>query len=306
MNPEDLVIEGPLEPKWTHEFTGLGDNWHITNCSMLPFGDKLLLAYRVGWSGSKVFIGQVHEGMRVDSPKEVVVKHELATGGLEDPRLFVHDGKLHLSVTGVRVTRGYDTLGRQLVIRLNSAMEVEEVWEPKYLWTTQWEKNWQVFGNGGGLYAIYSIKPWRVVHLIQGKAEPILEVESGVPWHFGRARGGSPPYRVGNEYYCFFHGTDHSERKRGGISIYTMGVLTFEAKFPFRPLRATKEPIMWPITSDLAYNEELKDKHYVACVFPCGAYHEAGEWIVSYGHNDKACRISAFDAKEIEERLCPI
>lgn len=306
MTPEDLVIEGPLTPRWTHEFAGLGDNWHITNCSMMPFGDKLYLAYRVGWFGSKVYIAQVHEGMRVDSPKEIIINHEFAAGGIEDPRLFTHNGKLHMSFTGVRFTKGLNTIGRQLIVRLNANLEAEESWEPSYLWTTQWEKNWQVFGNGGGLYAIYSIDPWRVVHLIQGKADPVIEIEDAVKWRFGLARGGAAPYRLGNEYYCFFHGTDHSPRYTGGLSVYTMGVLTFEAKYPFKPLRATKEPILWPVTSDLAYNADAEAHHKVASVFPCGAYHETDQWIVSYGHNDKTCRISSFDAAKIEERLCPI
>lgn len=211
-----------------------------------------------------------------------------------------------MSFTGVRFTKGLNTIGRQLIVRLNANLEAEESWEPSYLWTTQWEKNWQVFGNGGGLYAIYSIDPWRVVHLIQGKADPVIEIEDAVKWRFGLARGGAAPYRLGNEYYCFFHGTDHSPRYTGGLSVYTMGVLTFEAKYPFKPLRATKEPILWPVTSDLAYNADAEAHHKVASVFPCGAYHETDQWIVSYGHNDKTCRISSFDAAKIEERLCPI
>lgn len=300
MKSQDLAARGGVEPLWTRTITGLFHDPHATNCSLLPFEGRRLFAYRAGWFGSRIHVAELDENFKVLSSAELRLPHPLAVGGQEDPRLFVHRNKLHVAFVGVRKLASDRTVGRQLIARLSGDLRAEEVWEPQYLWTTQWEKNWQPFGFGEDLYAVYSMDPWRVVHLLDGKARPVLEQRPGVRWGFGVTRGGAAPVRKGREYYCFFHGTDKRFQGDGDPCVYTAGVCTFEAKFPFRPLRQTAEPVLWPDMGSVVPGWG------VATVFPCGAYFDKDKWVVSYGSNDFDSRVSAFDAAEIEDRLTPV
>ena len=38
-------------------------------------------------------------------------------------------------------------------------------------------------------------------------------------------------------------------------------------------------------------------------LFPCGAVLKDGKWLISYGQQDRECRIAVFDAKAIEAVL---
>ncbi|WP_020472436.1 glycoside hydrolase family protein [Zavarzinella formosa] len=310
--PDYLPLNGEetrpgLVPRWTHQFgAGLVPDRHQTNCSLMPFSGRLLLAYRTGWVGANIHIAEIHEDMTPGGSKTIRLPHPMCVGGREDPRLFAHDGAMHLSFIGVRLRQpGNHTVARQLFARLDNDLNAVRVWEPKYDRTTEWEKNWQPFSHDGRLFVVYSMRPWVVLELTGDLALPVSEA-TGVPWKFGLPRGGAAPVLHNGEWYAFFHGTDKSGYDRGLPAIYTTGVCTFESKPPFRPLRITREPILWPVMADLPKGPHGGKSWYAATAFPCGAYLDGDQWVVSYGHNDHWCRVSAFDAKQIEERLCPI
>jgi len=295
-----------LTPTWTHQFNDLKQDKHVTNCSMIPWRGRLLLAYRTGWVGADIHIAEVMHDRSTRHLTTLDLQHEKCVGGREDPRLFVHDDELYLSFIGVRVYQpGNRTVARQLFARLSDDLQPLNVWEPEYEKTTPWEKNWQPFSHAGELCIVYSMRPWTVLKLVDGKAEPVSE-SPGVPWGFGLPRGGAAPILHGNEWYAFFHGTDKKQYERGKPAIYTTGVCTFENQYPFRPLRITREPILWPVMEELPAGPHGGETWYAATAFPCGAYFDSGEWVVSYGHNDHWCRASSFKAEEIEGRLCKI
>lgn len=297
-----------LTPRWTHQFgPGLIPNANQTNCSLMPWRGRLLLAYRTGWFGSRIHAAEIHEGMRPGPSRTLALRHPLGVGGREDPRLFVHDDALHMSYIGVRIYRrdGKEhTVARQLFVRLDDGLNVVREWEPAYAATTEWEKNWQPFSHGGRLFVVYSMRPWVVLELAGDRAVPVSH-HPGVPWSFGFARGGAAPVLHNGEWYCFFHGTDKRGHATDLPAIYTVGVCTFEDKPPFRPLRITREPILWPVMEDLPPGP-VAGRWYAATAFPCGAYLDRDQWVMSYGHNDHWCRASAFGVNEIEDRLCPV
>ncbi|WP_020472921.1 hypothetical protein [Zavarzinella formosa] len=296
-----------LVPRWTHQFgPGLVPATHQTNCSLIHFKGRLLLAYRTGWVGANIHIVEIGPDMIPDRSKTISLSHPMCVDGQEDPRLFVHEGALHLSFIGVRLRQpGNHTVARQLFSRLDNDLNAVRVWEPRYDRSTEWEKNWQPFSHDGRLFVVYSMQPWVVLELAGDLALPVSEM-AGVPWKFGLPRGGAAPVLHNGEWHAFFHGTDKSGYDRGLPAIYTTGACTFENKPPFKPLRITREPILWPVMSDLPKGPHGGKSWYAATAFPCGAYLDGDQWVVSYGHNDHWCRVSAFDAKQIEERLCPI
>lgn len=271
------------------------------NCSILPYKGRMLLAYRTGWSGSRVHVCEVNDYYKPSPSVTLDLRHPLSVGGREDSRLFVHDGKLHLAYVGVRVVshKPRHIVARQLFARLSDDLEIEHEWEPAYAGSEPmtWEKNWQPFSFDGRLYAVYSMRPWTVLELTDGKATEVGEPHKGIPWVHGVPRGGAPPVRRGDEFYCFFHGTDKGVRP----SYYTMGVCTFEATPPFRPLRITRAPILRP---DLERGKLIKrEQSFAVTVFPCGAFRDGNRWVVSMGDCDHYCRVAEFDAAEIESRL---
>jgi len=277
------------------------------NCSALLRQGRLLLAYRTVWGwGSRLCIAALdHATYQPRGPSwHLLLDHPLCAAGQEDPRLFVHGGQLHLAFIGARATGPAAVCCQQMFARLTDDLAVAEVWHPAYAGSQAWEKNWQPFSHGGALYAVYGMCPWQVLHLHAGCAVALPAAHLALPWSAGLPRGGAPPVLVGDEYYCWFHGTDKSDP---GLTRYSVGVCTFAARPPFRPRRCTQYPVMLPNEAAVPRSpSDPRRRWYASVVFPGGAYLDRGRWVVSYGYHDSQCRLAVYDAAAIEERLSPL
>ncbi|HYE77931.1 MAG TPA: hypothetical protein VEI97_08095 [bacterium] len=304
--PHHPAAAGPLVPvrDVIVDRTRLVPNPQQMNNSVLPYKGRLLMAYRTGWSGSRVHVCELDPATYTPGPSTTLdLRHRFAVGGREDPRLFAHDGRLHLAYVGVRQTGPKAVVARQLFAVLNDDLTVEREWEPQYGLSTSWEKNWSPFSHGGKLYAVYSLRPWVVLELRDDESTAAVgDHHKGLPWSHGLPRGGAPPVLHDGEWYCWFHGTD----KRKSPALYTVGVCTFEADPPFRPLRCTRAPVLRPDLTLRQPDGSEAGQWYAATQFPCGAYFEAGRWVVSMGRNDHWCAVSEFDAAQVEGRLAPV
>jgi predicted GH43/DUF377 family glycosyl hydrolase len=112
-------------------------------------------------------------------------------------------------------------------------------------------------------------------------------------------RGGATPVfdlhpELGSVFYHFFHGC----LKRVQGSVYTIGCAVFEAKAPFRILRQTPKPLMWP---DLPAVGENVTKRYV--LWPGGAVAHRGAWHIACGIDDSFSRIVRIPFAEVEAAL---
>jgi len=269
------------------------------NCSIFERGDEVLLAVRAGWSGANLHVCTL--GQRDWQPRAATAiypSHALCHAGREDPRLFLHDGRLHVFFAGVQVAGG-KTIVHPMVSRLADDLHVEDTWQLEYAHRQHWEKNWQLFSWAGELFAVYSIRPHLVVHLQDGRvAHPFKKIDWKPRWSGGHLRGGAAPVRVGNEFYAFFHGAvdrPGQDPKR----VYSIGVYTFQAHPPFAPLRMTPVPLLWPRDDDRPRGLAI------SVVFPCGAIRRGGDWIVSYGYHDQWCELAWFAGDDIEKALLP-
>ena len=278
----------------------IGQN-HRFNASLLFWQGDYLLAYRDGWAGSEIWLTWLEKtsgGFQpLGKPWKLNLFHPReAAYGREDPRLFVHQGRVHVAYVGV--IGPVEVLHTSvLYARLRADLsDAEEIFYPYYPKRNAWEKNWSFFSHDDQLYAVYSIAPHRVLriegnyaydaHLSPCPAQWLLQTEM---------RGGSAPVRVDDEYWCFFHSRVEEPRRR-----YVMGLYTFEAKPPFRPKRFVSQPLLW---ADPATNPD----NYADVVFPCGAVLEKKKtWYVSMGIHDRWTEIVQIPHDALQEVLQPL
>ena len=171
-----------------------------------------------------------------------------------------------------------------------------------------YEKNWTPFWdpNERALKWSYAWKPFHVVMEPDDYSATAGEVPdittdatpNPLPWTGGVIRGGAAPVRVnlGDEelLYYFFHGA----LKRPQGTVYTVGCLVTEGKPPYRVLRQTPTPLIWP---DLPALDETVVKRYV--VWPGGAVCAYGSWWLALGIDDTCCRIVRLSIQEVDAAL---
>jgi predicted GH43/DUF377 family glycosyl hydrolase len=214
----------------------------------------------------------------------------------DDPRILVWRGKVFVA---------YTDRNHQWLAELDENFETVRAWRSQQVRT---EKNWQFFIHDDELYCVYTMRPYVVCKLELHENREIRIVEQyktpfAHMWKWGQPRGGSLPIRVGDRYAAFFHShtiADVGDPKK--IRIYHAGYYEFEAKPPFRPLVFSSKPVLSADVDDLPRSF---NRHSV--VFPCGAILNTSSsdlkengWVVSYGYNDKECRIAVVDPEELE------
>lgn len=222
----------------------------------------------------------------------------------EDPRLWWFEGKLHLSYTMWRRTLQQN--GKWLYMpriescTLDKDFNVTETQE--YSWggnrQGQMQKNWTFFEHDGQLHWTYFYDPHQVVKIEDGM-EKLAGNHKGMEWQWGVIRGGTPPVRVGNEYWAFTHS------RQGNIfaaqeARYFAGVYCFEAGGQFKPTRWIPEPLLVGSELDKQWAGNLK------CVFPSGCVRRGDDLVVSIGSNDMECAIGVFSIDELAKKMIPL
>jgi len=268
---------------------------HHFNCGLIEHNGKTILASRQDWHDASIWL---HELVGVDEQRPRVTKsvrlntgHPRSCKASEDPRLFVHRGKLHVAFTGYERRPGVEA-ANHLYASVDDHWQVEDVWEAAYAERKPWEKNWATFSTGDDLFAIYSHKPHTILRIDGRRATKLFVNDQRLPWSGGEIRGGASPVRVGDEFYHFFHGY----LRRGGEIrwVYSVGLYTFEAKPPFRITRMCSEPVLM---------SEGRVREDADIIYPCGAIIRNGWWHISYGFQDQSCHIATLVAADVERVL---
>ena len=308
------------------------------NPSMIVHQGRLILATRDSWGHSKVALWHLTNTSedwtgewKADAIGSYAANHPQAPR-LEDPRLFhVPDertGELRLcsmfnlpdGYPPKRVQVGYVQFASDL-----SGVDHVEVYQSPH--KNAYEKNWSPFWAEGALRWVYHTWP---EHVVLSEYDTKI-TPNPLPWKAGVVRGGAAPVFVPryqpeithvNEvtnrlmcgdrtathgiyhplvqrdcYYHFFHGC----LKRVQGSVYTLGCAVFEAVPPFRVLRQTPKPLMWP---DLPAIGENVVKRYV--LWPGGAVPHASAWHVAVGVDDSYSRIVRLPFAEVEAALSDV
>jgi len=145
---------------------------------------------------------------------------------------------------------------------------------------TPTEKNWQFFEHEGELFCMYSIAPYVIGRVSGTTLELVINEPAPFDWPFGVPHGGTPPVRVNDEYFTFFH----SDLTLSSRRVYVAGVLSFEARRPFRITGYHPEPVM-------RAGKDNRDHARLYVVYPGGAIFEDGLWQIAYGWHDMKCKL---------------
>ena len=273
---------------------GKGNTHRRTNCSILRYQGRLLLAYRVDLGGCRVWISELGEDLVPSKGVCLKLDHFRARYGQEDPRLFIHRDRLHVQYAGVEGMQGPTSV---LYALLRDDLSVERICYPHWWQRPAWEKNWGMFSHEGELHAVYSIDPHVIFRVEGDSAWPAYGTgPNPLPWSGGSRRGGSAPVRVGDEYVSWFHGHRH---KPGVGFYYSGGVYSFDGNPPFRPTRGIGYPVWSPDSTKRHMNASATQD----VIYPSGAVLDGNRWLVSAGHQDTECLVAEFDAFEIEKLL---
>ncbi len=268
----------------TIRFSNEGDlpGPHRFNASIVRFRDRIVCAYRTGWAGSEIVAGwlDLPTFRMTDARLLLHLRHRRAGIGREDPRLFVHNDRLHVMYTAFN---GDATV---LYALLHDDLSVDEVFEPRYDKRQKWEKNWVFFSAGGRLYCIYHSRPYHVVLEVDG--ERIVNeytTPNAQPWSGGRIHGGCSPVfdtRTGR-FVHFYHGFIETDMRR-----YNVGFTAFEPKPPFRVLHQSPAPILF------ADDATRPADQYCSCVFPGGVVETHDSWVMAAGVHDRWAEFFTF------------
>lgn len=210
----------------------------------------------------------------------------------EDPRSIQQNGTTWVSACNFivfpRKPRELWTGAHQTLMEVNDKWQCVKRHDPVYGGNgpnvgvvKHLEKNWLWFFHEDQLHMLYSASPHKIIRF-DSPTKPGKEfVTEAMTWKYGHIRGGTPPIRVGREYWTFFHSsmdTGNKYRRR-----YYMGAYSFFDTSPFKINRITIEPLLAGSHEDYW----LPDKPLV--VFPCGSVYENGQWLISFGVNDLKC-----------------
>lgn len=219
---------------------------------------------------------------------------------LEDPRVFQDGWSIWLSCCNfVWNQNNKSTYTHQVLFRLDANFTSLERHDVPCIGNganlalnTRSEKNWLWFNHEGLMHMIYATQPHMVVKFNTSFEQPenyLLYPE--YEWKYGEIRGGTPPIRIGDEYWSFFHSSlpapEHNSRR------YHMGAYAFEAKAPFKPTRITREPLL-----SGSRHDRIKPRSPLV-VFPCGSKLDKGQWTVSFGVNDLDCALIEIPHNEL-------
>lgn len=204
---------------------------------------------------------------------------------MEDARAVWHEG--HFWVSHVVWERHRPFGGKQALSKFTPDWKLVEMIKPAFgknehdpdVTVARTEKNWVWFLHEGAWHCVYSFSPQHTVFKL-GDPLPIKSKSDASLWNYGEIRGGTPPVKVGDEYFTFFHSSIPWKKRQ---KRYYVGAYAFEAEPPFRVTAITNEPLFVGSEDD----ERLIEGPL--CVFPCGALLEEDKWLVAFGVNDERC-----------------
>ncbi len=295
----------------------------VFNPSIARFGDSILMAYRVVGPDRRrrIALCRLDTALRVVGNSVIPLSDHLTDcdDWHADPRFCIYGNRLLLHFNS---GMGEPRHGANKIYiveldpdnltprRVPQALELEGVRQ-------KFEKNWMLFEHEGDLLAVYRIEPHIVLRCLLGKTGPVqcrtiyqLYWDSS-PYarHYGGLRGSTPPIRLGDAYFSFFHSVypvrslrSIMHRLLSGRSLYMLnyvgGFYSFAATPPFAPICLTHTPVLWP--PDLCrYSPRQLDRRIHQCVYPSGAVLLGDQWVVSYGAQNEYCCLSKYSHRDL-------
>lgn len=290
------------------------------NPSIVYWNKRLLMSFRsrdpvthlanvVGFTWLDDNFDPVGKPMLLKMPE-----NKLSNNYIQDPRLFVVNGRLFMAYSDL-----YDdskTLTKQRKMSM-----AELIREGNHFVATQcdcfnsfegdptnkFEKNWVPFDYQGIMLLAYSLNPHKIFLPVMGESRCVTIAQSYVynEWDWGVLRGGTPALLMGKYYLSFFHSsltlkTVQSNNKP--VMHYVMGAYLFDSQPPFTIKKISPHPIV----SKNFYNGKTHPTWKpLQVVFPCGYIHNKKYLWVSYGRQDHEAWIIKLDKAGLIKSLIP-
>jgi predicted GH43/DUF377 family glycosyl hydrolase len=292
-----------------------GEESYIFNPAITFFRDGLLMAYRVVLSDGKRRMAICRLDQQFDIVNKSVVPLSDAIHDADDwqadPRFCIVADRLY-----IHFNNGYRKPNRIFFLELSADTLLPlGTARPLILSGVRQlvEKNWMLFNHEEKeLLAIYQISPHVVLRLSPEHADsvPCVRIHE-TPWDasrystpFGLLRGSTPPVRVGDVYYSFFHSVYAMPRlwrllnrilhgRRARSYRYAAGFYGFSAHPPFHPVCFSPAPVLHAPPTRVSLNKQL-NRFADRVVYPCGSVFLEGKWTVSFGLHDKHCCLETF------------
>lgn len=264
------------------------------NSSLPRIGMNDLEAFRVGKDMA------LSTRTKIQFPKRFKDEH------FEDPRASVIGGKVTISCTNFQLVRGLPWRGsHQIFATTDERWRVVSRIDPVYGLNGASpyvqrgnEKNWLWFEHDKAHHMVYTTIPHQVAVFRGYGAERTYATSlASEPWKHGTLRGGTPPVRVGDEYWSFFHSSLPWQNKKRR---YYMGAYAFAATAPFHITRMTPAPILTGSQHD-PWSPNLP-----LVIFPGGAIYRDGKWLVVFGVNDCRCGWMAIPHGDLTKLMSPV
>ena len=264
------------------------DNAKFNGC-LTSYNGELLLAYRAyshKLNGrSNIFITRLTSSLGVKENIELDLPAYSPTNRqYEDPRLFIHRGKLHVSYVAVEYEDGHGGQTKwwaaMHVVRLDRNLKVEEHFLTRFdgNGVDNRQKNWVYFSHEGQLYCIHDTRCHRLLKLDDKLQVIDVTVSHDIQWPRGHMRGGTTPLPLGDgKYLSLLHSSvDHNQRiRRYSMTPY---IFTIDKILSIgRTIHAsTENPIVDPTAT----------WWHPIVVFPMGIVERQDSYLVSVGVND--------------------
>lgn len=283
------------------------DDCFVFNPAITRFRDALLLAYRVVLADGRRRLALC----RLDAALEVIPGSVIAlSDAIQGAGDWLADGR-------------FCVFGERLLLHFNSGSRPR----PNQIWCVELhaetllpltpakplllqgarqavEKNWMLFEHGGELLAVYRIAPHTILRLQETDTAFICLPQPPLEWPaeawagiYGQLRGSTPPVRVDDAWFCFFHSVWPLPRWRRALHRllygrghrtwrYGSGFYGFSADARLQPLCFSPQPVLH---ASARKRRQALNPRADRVIYPCGAVFQDGNWIVSYGLNDEHC-----------------
>jgi predicted GH43/DUF377 family glycosyl hydrolase len=293
----------------------------VFNPGLLADGEGWILAYRVVGPDQvrRIGICRLDRAFRVKPGSTLAWSEavrfpaaggfsERATGWFADPRLYRMEGRMFLHWnSGWHEPENHQFLQEVdavSLLPLGVARELRLRGPRRAL-----EKNWSFFGDGPH-YALYSLMPQRVLRFsLEGTGAIEFEDFAAMGWEdggyrrrFGELRGGTPPQRVGADYF----GIGHSVHGTPDHYRYVAAAYRFAAEPPFRFTGGPAGPLALAAPMGAERAHPPLNPAIAEVIYPCGAAFDGTRWIVSFGVNDERCALGILTHGQILAALTPV
>lgn len=319
-----LAVDALVPEAWRNDFDPARS--YVFNPSIATHDGGRILTYRVVLPDGRrrIAICRLDGDLRVVPGSPLPLSDLLVAGGdwHADPRLCSFGDRLVLHFNnGARVPndiflveldpRTLRPLGPCRTTTLEAARQPVE-------------KNWMFFAHDGVLYTVYSVAPHRVCRVDLDAPGPVRCTPAwctdwsggSVVARYGRQRGSSPPVRLGECYWSFFHVRYQKPLGRRFLgtalhghhlhaATYGTGVYAFRAEPPFAPTLCSPGLLFGPPLRPRSPRPALSPWTDSA-LYASGAILDGPDWIVSFGVHDDGCGFMHFGLAEVFGFMKPV